>query len=147
MSSRAHFGLVFPRISSLILALAGCFWALMLLGVTGKILQYSAQGLIWLLWWLPGFIAWYGYIRHVLGHYIFRQARFTWMLSLLANSWSLLLIRGRPGLGLVWLVFALILSLICLILEWNRREAEPNVPTHVTNEEFKKLLDEHRKAR
>src|SRR6267154_2354822 len=85
----------FPRISSLVLAIGGTPWAFLLLGSTFEILRYSAGGLMWLLLWLPGFVAWYGYIRHVFGHFMFRRARVTWLTSLAANVWSLFEVRGR----------------------------------------------------
>ncbi len=120
----------------------------MLLGFTFQILPFtagSANGLLVLLILVPGFVAWYAYIRHTLGHYLFRQARITWLVSLVANTWSLLLIGGRVSIALVWIILALVLSLACAIKEWKLREPERKIATHVTGEEFRKLLDEHRK--
>ena len=140
--------MTFPRISSLVLATGGSFWALALLRFTFHILPYSANsgsGLLVLLIWVPGFFAWYGYIRHAFGHYLFHQARFTWLVSLAANTWSLFLIGGRVGIALAWIIFALVLSLACAIKEWKLREPERKIPAHVTGEEYRKLLGEHRK--
>lgn len=140
--------MTFPRISSLALAIGGSFWAVALLGFAHLVLPYttSPAGLLFLLLILvPGFLAWYAYIRHVFGHYLFRQARITWLVSLGANTWTLVLIGGRVSIALAWIILALALSLVCAIKEWNLREAEPNISAHITGEEFKSLLDEHRK--
>ena len=137
--------MTFPRISSVALAIGGSVWAFLLLSITFGILHYSAGGLAWLLLWLPGFLAWFAYIRHAFGHYLFRQARVTWLVSLAANTWSLFLIGGRISLALAWIVIALALSLACAIKEWNLREEKPKIPAHVAGEEFRKLLDEHRR--
>ncbi len=140
--------MTFPRISSLVLAIGGSFWAVVLLGFTFHVLPYtagSARGLLVLLIWVPGFLAWYAYIRHAFGHYLFRQARVTWLVSLAANTWSLFLIGGRVSIALAWIIFALVLSLACAIKEWKLREPEQRIATHAAGEEFRKLLDEHRK--
>ena len=137
--------MTFPRISSLVLAIGGCVWAFLLLGATLQALRYSAGGLVFFLMWLPGFIAWYGYIRHALGHYLFRQARITWLVSLAANTWSLFLLHGRISIGLAWTIMALILSLACAVKEWQLREPEHQVSPQVAADEFARLLNEHRR--
>jgi hypothetical protein len=135
--------MAFPRASSLVLALGGSFGAFFLLAFTYEFLHYSAGGLLWLLLWLPGFLAWYAYIRHCFGHYLFAQARITWLVSLAANTWSLFLIGDRSSTALAWIILALALSVVCAVKEWRLREPEPQKRAHVTGEEFKKLLDEH----
>lgn len=137
----------FPRISSLVLAMGGSLWALVLLGSTFGILHSSAGGMVWLLIWLPGFFAWYGYVRRMFGHYLFRQARITWLVSLAANTWSLFLIPGRVSIAFAWIILALILSLACAIKEWRVREPESRPSRGATADEFRKLLDEHRRKR
>jgi hypothetical protein len=139
--------MTFPRISSLMLAIGGAFWAVVLLGFTFKFLQYSAGGLVFLLMWVPGFIAWYGYIRHASRHYLLRQARVTWLVSVVANTWSLFLVQGHGIIPLAWIVLALVISLVCLVKEWGVREPERHMVPNVTGEQFRKLLDEHRKKK
>lgn len=138
--------MTFPRVSSLVLAIGGSYWAFLLLGFTFQILHYSAGGLVFLLMLLPGFIAWYAYIRRAFGHYLWRRARLTWLVSVAANLWSLSLGWGQLGvIALVWVVGALVLSTICAVLEWEIQEPAPHPPADIPTEEFRKLLDEHRK--
>lgn len=113
-----------PRISSLVLAIGGCVWAFLPLGATFQALKYSSGGLVFFLMWLPGFVAWYGYIRHASGHYLFRQARITWLVSLAANIWALFLMHSRISIALAWILAALVLSLVCMVKEWTVREPE-----------------------
>lgn len=117
-----------PRISSVTLALGGAVWAFLLLGYTYGFLRVSAgAGFFWVLIWLPGFFAWYSYIRHSFGHFLFRRARITWLVSIAANGWSLFFVgsyfewklsAGLPPmilLALGWLVLALVISLVCVL--------------------------------
>jgi hypothetical protein len=150
--------MTFPRISSLILALGGSVWACLLLGYTCGFLRFSAgAGFFWLLIWLPGFFAWYAYIRHVFGHFLFRRARITWLISVVANSWSLFFVgsfcRWQLStelplillLALAWIIVALVLSVACAIREWRVREPERHIAPQVAEEDFRRLLDEHRR--
>jgi hypothetical protein len=148
------------RISSLTLALGGAVWACLLLGYTYGFLRFSAgAGFFWLLIWLPGFFAWYGYIRHLFGHFLFRRARITWLVSIAANGWSLFFVgsyfRWKFALalpptillGLGWLVLALVVSVVCVFREWRLCEPARQPASGVSGSEFRKLLDEHRKTK
>lgn len=150
--------MTFPRISSLVLAVGGIVWALLLLWYAFGFLHYSAGfTLIWGLIWLPGFFAWYGYIRRVFGHFLFRRALFTWLVSVLANGWSFFFMWSYFGrraggelpvlvwVALVWIALAIVISIACLIQERSLREPASAVATHADEKEFRRLLDEHRR--
>lgn len=150
--------MTFPRVASLVLALGGSAWAFLLLAYGVFILRYSASGtFFWGLIWLPGFLAWYGYIRRVFGHFLLRRALITWLVSLVANLWSLAfmwLAWNKPSgnlpkgawVPLLWFFLAIVVSIVCLILE--RRALEPKIETTSTSQvdevQFGRLLAEHR---
>ncbi len=149
----------FPRISSLVLAVGGSVWAFLLLWYTFGYLHYTAGGaFFWLLIWLPGFFAWYGYIRRAFGHFLCRRALITWLVSMVANGWSFFFMwayfgRGSVGdlpvivcVALSWIFLAIVLSIACLIQEGRVRESKPKAVTEVGENEFKRLLDMHRKG-
>jgi hypothetical protein len=149
--------MTFPRICSVVLALGGSFWALLLWWQLG-FLDTAGSLFFWALLWTPGFFAWYGYIRRAFGHFLFHRALFTWLISIIANSWSLFCVwlysqRGEGDLSFLayvsfsWLIVANIISIICLIRERNVREPkhDPTATTRIEREDFKKLLDEHRR--
>lgn len=137
--------MAFARSTSLFLAICGAFWAVLLLLLTFGFLQHSVGALLILLFWLPGFVAWYGYVRHALGHYLFRQARITWLVSIVANAWSMWLLFELHSILIFWSLLALFLSLFCVVSEWDLRESERPADTNVTEEEFTTLLEEHRR--
>ena len=150
--------MTFPRISSLVLAVGGSFWAFLLLWYTFGFLHYSASAaFLWAFIWLPGFFAWYGYIRRALGHFLFRRALVTWLVSVVANIWSLFFMwsyfGGRAGgelpvivyVALSWIILAIIVSIACMIQESRVREPKPDVATQVGDQEFRRLLDEQRR--
>ena len=149
--------MTFARASSLLLALGGSLWACVLLAWAYGFLRLSAgAGFFWLLSWLPGFFAWYAYLCHWFGKFVFRRARVTWAVSILGNAWSLFIVgsvwRWQVSLelpivvllALAWSIVALLLSIVSVIKEWHLREPERAPRTHVAPEEFKRLLDEHR---
>lgn len=148
----------FPRFSSLVLAVGGSLWALLLLWYTFGFLHYSAGFmLLWVLIWLPGFVAWYGHIRRAFGHFLLRRGLVTWLASVIGNGWSLFFMWSyfgrRPSgespitvaVGLAWIILALVVSIVCMIQERTVREPTREVATHIGDKEFKRLLDEHRR--
>lgn len=147
--------MTFVRFSTLILAGGGFFWACFLIFGLYEFLHLSANGaLFWMLLWTPGFFAWYGYVRRAFGHYLFRRALCTWGFSVIANAWSLSVMysfQGIPGRNVmattaeIWIILAIIISLICMIREWGMREPTPMPQTKLCDEEFRRLLDEHRR--
>ena len=150
--------MTFPRVCSLALAVGGSVWALLLLCViVGYCVVLPLFSLFLALVWMPSFVAWYGYIRRALGHFLFRRALVTWSVSIIANGWALYFLllhydrtalEDLPVIAWIqfgWLILAIILSVVCLILEWRVREPKREVVTQATEEEFTKLLDEHRR--
>ncbi len=150
--------MTFPRVCGLVLAAGGIIWALLLLWYTFGFLHYSAgTAFLWVLIWLPGYISWYAYIRRAFGHFLCRRALVTWLVSAVANGWSLFfmwLYFGEPAgrelpvivwVAFPWITLALVLSIACGIQERSVREPKHEVATQVGEEDFKRLLDEHRR--
>lgn len=132
-------------------------WAILLLCYTVGF-SYHSPGFasLWVLIWLPGLYAWYGYIRRAFGHYLFRRAMITWLVSVVANSWSFFLMwsyfGGRVGdlpvmvcVAYTWIILAIVISIACLIQERRLREPKREVAAHVDYEQFRRLLDEHQR--
>jgi len=132
-------------------------WAILLLCYTFGFLYHSAGfAFLWALIWLPGFFAWYGYIRRAFGHFLFRRALITWLVSVVANSWSLFFMWSYFGgrardlhvmvrVAFSWIILAIVVSIACLIQERRLREPKREVAKHVDDQQFRRLLDEHRR--
>jgi hypothetical protein len=80
----------------------------------------------------------------------------TWLVSLVANTWCLLLMclyfgRSKNDLpimvsvALSWSVLAIVLSITCMVQEGGVREPVHRVVAHAGKEEFSRLLEEHRR--
>ena len=145
----------FPRACSIVFAAGGFFWALLLTWYASFFFFYSAAGgLIWVLVWLPGFIAWYGYIRRACGHFLLRKALITWLVSIIANAWSVLIVwlardRHPPlilGAAFLWFGFALVVSGACAVLERRLQNPKADICRQVSPDELRRLLDDHRRA-
>src|SRR5690242_12284871 len=150
--------MTFPRSSGVLLAVAGGWSVLFLVPPGIGLLRLSAgAGLFWALTWAPGFIAWYGYLRRAMGHFLFGRALITWLTSMIANIWSFCVLYSswlsKTGgevplivdVAVVWIACALLLSVVCIFLEGRCREPKPGARTgsKASDTEFSRLLDEH----
>jgi hypothetical protein len=94
-----------------------------------------------------------------MGHYLFRRALVTWLVSLVANAWSFSVLYssflGRVGgelpfvvaFAALWTIIAFVASALCLALEGRKQEPKQEVivRSNANANEFRRLLDEHRK--
>ena len=121
----------------------------------GITMFHAGKGALFVLLWAPGFFTWYGYIRRAFGYHLFGRSYAVWVLSIIVNLgyfyflFPIQHVDGDPQelIAQAWLTLAVILS----ILSWRRERKEPEPerirpPTNpkLPEDEFRKLLDEHR---